>query len=101
MASLIDTLIDVLDKENTEYETLLELSMEKTGIIVEGNVTALNEMIVREQQVVERITALEKKRTETTNDIAMVLNRKPDTLTLEHLAELLAGQETESTPADT
>ena len=52
MASLIDTLIDVLDKENTEYETLLELSMEKTGIIVEGNVTALNEMIVREQQVV-------------------------------------------------
>ena len=97
MASLIDTLIDVLDKENTEYETLLELSMEKTGIIVEGNVTALNEMIVREQQVVERITALEKKRTETTNDIAMVLNRKPDTLTLEHLAELLAGQETEST----
>ena len=95
MASLIDTLIDVLDKENTEYETLLELSMEKTGIIVEGNVTALNEMIVREQQVVERITALE--RTETTNDIAMVLNRKPDTLTLEHLAELLAGQETEST----
>ncbi len=27
----------------------------------------------------------------------MVLNRKPDTLTLEHLAELLAGQETEST----
>lgn len=97
MASLIDTLIDVLDKENTEYETLLELSMEKTGIIVEGNVKALNEMVVREQQVVERITALEKKRTETTNDIAMVLNRKPDTLTLEHLAELLAGQETEST----
>ena len=40
MASLIDTLIDVLDKENTEYETLLELSMEKTGIIVEGNVKA-------------------------------------------------------------
>lgn len=29
MASLIDTLIDVLDKENTEYEALLKLSEEK------------------------------------------------------------------------
>ena len=97
MASLIDTLIDVLDKENTEYETLLELSMEKTGIIVEGNVTALNDIIVKEQRVVEKITALEKRRIEVTNDIAIVLNRKPDTLTLEHLAELLAGQKAEST----
>ena len=30
MASLIETLIDVLDKENTEYQGLLKLSEEKT-----------------------------------------------------------------------
>ena len=95
MASLIETLIDVLEKENTEYENLLQLSMEKTGIIVENDIEALSKMIVKEQQVVERINALERKRTDATNDIAMVLNRKPDTLTLEHLAELLAGQKKE------
>ena len=34
MASLIDTLIDTLEKENKEYESLLELGLEKTGIIM-------------------------------------------------------------------
>ena len=38
MASLIETLIDVLDKENTEYQGLLKLSEEKTTAIVNGNV---------------------------------------------------------------
>ena len=33
MASLIDTLIDTLEKENKEYESLLELGLEKTGIL--------------------------------------------------------------------
>ena len=95
MASLIETLIDVLEKENTEYEKLLELSMEKTGIIVDGNVDALNEIVAKEQQLVDRINTLEKKRTEATNDIAIVLNKKPDMLTLEYMTELLAGQKKE------
>ena len=30
MASLIDSLIDILDSENTEYEKMLDISMEKT-----------------------------------------------------------------------
>lgn len=95
MASLIETLIDVLEKENDEYEKLLELSIEKTGIIVKNNVDALNEMVAKEQLIVERINALEKKRADATNDIAMVLNKKPEILTLEYLAELLAGQKKE------
>ncbi len=95
MASLIETLIDVLEKENDEYEKLLELSIEKTGIIVKNNVDALNEMVAKEQQIVERINAIEKKRADATNDIAMVLNKKPEILTLEYLTQLLAGQKKE------
>ena len=34
MASLIETLIDVLDKENTEYQGLLKLSEEKTTLLM-------------------------------------------------------------------
>lgn len=52
MASLIDNLIDTLTKENEEYEILLELSTEKTGIIVKADPEALNEIVQREQSVV-------------------------------------------------
>lgn len=96
MASLIENLIDVLTKENDEYEKLLNLSMEKTQIIVAGDVDALNAKVNEEQLVVGRINNLEKKRIEATNDIAMVLNRKPEDMTLGKLSELLAGQKAES-----
>lgn len=96
MASLIDNLITTLQTENDEYQTLLGLSMEKTGIIVKGDVEALNIMVEKEQEIVERINVLEKKRTEATKDIALVLNKDPKTLTLTVLTDLLKGQKKES-----
>lgn len=96
MASLIENLITVLQKENSEYETLLELSIAKTDVIVSGDVNALNELVMKEQSIVERIQKLEKKRTEATKDVAIVLNRKPEELTLGVLAELLSGRKAES-----
>lgn len=60
MASLIDNLITTLNTENDEYAALLDLSMEKTGIIVKGDVDALNNIVEREQEVIERIIVLEK-----------------------------------------
>lgn len=92
MASLIDELIDVLEKENTEYEGLLELGMEKTGIIIRNDVDELSRMVEKEQLVVDRIMVLEKKRTEVSNDIAEVLNKDVKTLTLSRLIELLGSQ---------
>lgn len=95
MASLIDVLIDTLEKENTEYEGLLELGLEKTGIIIRNDVNGLSRMVEKEQLVMERIIALEKKRTEVLNDIADVLNKDVKTLTLTRLIELLSSQEKE------
>lgn len=95
MASLIDELIDTLDKENTEYEALLELSTQKTGIIVKDDITSLNEMMAREQVHLDKITNLEKKRIETINDIAIVLNMDVNTLTVKGIAELIKEQEDE------
>lgn len=96
MASLIDNLITTLQKEDEEYKLLLELSMEKTGIIVKGKPEELNIMVEKEQEVIDRITALEKKRAEATNDIALVLNRDPNTLTLSVLTEILSAQKKEA-----
>ena len=92
MASLIDTLIDTLFKENEEYETLLELSIEKTGVIVKADNEGLNAIVMKEQKIIERINALEKTRTEVTKDIGLVLGKNSSELTLPRLIELLANQ---------
>ena len=70
MASLIEELITTLKEETVEYEALLELSTEKTGIIVRDDIQNLNEMVAKEQSHLDRIANLEKKRTEVMKDIA-------------------------------
>ena len=95
MASLIDVLISTLEQENKEYESLLELGLQKTGIIIRNEVDELSRMVEKEQLVVDRIMVLEKKRTEVSQDIAEVLNKDVKTLTLTRLIELLSSQKKE------
>lgn len=92
MASLMETLIDVLDRECTEYEGLLALSQKKTPIIASGSLEDLQKITDDEQNVVIRINHLEKQRVEATKDIANVLNRDVDSLKLSNLIEMLAGR---------
>lgn len=95
MASLIEELINTLDKENTEYTELIKLSKEKTSVIIKGDVAKLNEMTALEQVHTDKIVALERKRTDIVNDIATVLNKDVDTLTVKHIVDLLKGQDKE------
>lgn len=92
MASLMENLIDVLNKECSEYEVLLELSQKKTPIIVSGNLEKLQQITDEEQMVVSSIHNLERKRTEVTADIANVLNRDVNNLKLSNLINMLAGR---------
>ena len=95
MASLIDELISVLNKENIEYEKVLAYATEKTSIIVKGDVTALQEIMSKEQAILDDIANLERKRSEVTKDIADVLNRDVKELTVSRLVELLGTQQNE------
>lgn len=95
MASLMETLIDVLNQECKEYEGLLDLSQRKTPIIVSGNLDDLQKITDDEQDVVIRINHLEKQRVETTKDIANVLNKDVNSLKLSNLIEMLAGRPAE------
>ena len=95
MASLMENLIDILDKESSEYENLLELSMKKTPAIVAGDLKALQTITDEEQIVVSRINHLEKLRIEDINDIANVLNKDVKTLKLANLIEMLEARPTE------
>lgn len=95
MASLMENLIDVLNKEGSEYEGLLRLSQNKTPIIVSGNLENLQKITDEEQELVSRINSLEKRRTEITADIANVLNKDVTTLKLKNLIDMLAGRPVE------
>ena len=95
MASLIDELIDVLDKEEREYQDLILLSQEKTPVIVKGDLDKLQRITAAEQIVIGKINKLEKKRTEVAKDIALVLNRDEETLKVLDIVVLLEGQKEE------
>ncbi len=95
MASLIQELIDTLDDEYKEYVQLIEISKEKTPVIINGDVAKLNEMVALEQQHTDRLVTLENKRAEVVTDIATVLNKDVGTLTVRHIIDLLKGQDRE------
>lgn len=90
MASLMENLLDVLDRECNEYSALLELSREKTPVIVAGNIEELEKITDEEQNVVDRINLLDRKRAEVTTDIANVMNKDVKQLKITNIIELLA-----------
>lgn len=92
MASLIEELIEVLDKEYEAYEKLLPVAMEKTQIIVQNDVTTLQEITDKEQSMVDQINVLEHRREEVMQNIRTVIGKKTSSLNLTVLIELLDKQ---------
>ena len=92
MASLMETLIDVLGKESVEYGYLLKLSMQKTPVIVSGDLEQLAKITDEEQLIVSRINHLETIRTEAVQDIANVLNKDVTKLKIKDLIKMLGSR---------
>ena len=92
MASLMEVLIDVLEKENREYENLLTLSMRKTPVIVSEDLEELSKITDEEQIIVSRINHLDSQRNEAINDIANVLNKDVNQLKIVDLIKMLAAR---------
>ena len=92
MASLIENLIDVLEKENTEYKELLQISKEKTEAIVHNNVEKLQDIVGREQKLIEKLDRLEAAREEHIDDIANVLNVPVEKMKVDLLIRMMEKQ---------
>lgn len=92
MASLMENLIDVLEKENAEYENLLALSMQKTPVIVSEDLEKLAKITDEEQLIVSRINHLDVIRNEAVKDIANVLNKDVTKLKIADLIKMLASR---------
>ena len=74
MASLIDSLIEVLENISTEYENLLGLSMKKTPVIVAGDLNQMAVITDGEQLIVSKINKLDTQMQKTLKEIADVIN---------------------------
>ena len=95
VASLIEELIDILEKEQEVYNQLLPVAREKAQVIVRNDTLALQEITAREQAAIDQITSLEKKRTRVMEDVKTVLGKKEKNLNLSTLIGLLNSQQKE------
>lgn len=89
MASLTEELIGVLQKEQEIYQQLIPITEKKTKVIIQNDLKSLQEITESEQQAVERLNALERRREEVIVNMGTVLNRDPRTLKLKNMVKLL------------
>ncbi len=89
MASLIDTLIDVLNSQNDEYEKMIEISKEKTEAIVGNDTQKLQDILVREQAHIDVLDKLEQQRQNNVNDICKILNLSSEGIKINDIIEIL------------
>lgn len=92
MASLMEELIQTLDAEEGLYRELIPVQEEKTRAIIANDLKSLQDITVREHELVDKTAALEQKREQVANDIATVLGKDPKTITLEQIEEVLKNQ---------
>ncbi len=92
MAGLIDELINVLNAESSQYESLLDMARQKTPVIVKGDIESLKRFTCEEQSSVEKLMLLEKKRAECVDDIRTVLSLGSRSLNIKDIIDILKGQ---------
>ena len=95
MASLIEELIMVLGDEEKIYSEIIPIAEKKTQIIVNNDLQSLNSITEEEQELLGKISKLEKKRQEVIRNIGIVMSKKESELNFITIIELLKGQEKE------
>lgn len=92
MASLMDELLGVLRQEKQGYINLTELSEEKRVSIIQGNVDTLDSISSKEQEVTSELKNLENKRVNILKDMAVVLGKDDEDITISKMIEMLERQ---------
>ncbi|WP_310604056.1 flagellar protein FlgN [Anaerosporobacter sp.] len=92
MASLIEELITTLQQENEIYSEMVPIAKEKSSIIANNDLLALQEITDKEQVFVEQVMVLDKKREEIIANIGVVLCKDARTLKIQDVIKLLEAQ---------
>lgn len=93
MASLIRTLVDLLEAETGCYKKLLDMADNKKEVIINGDVPSLQEFTKLEQELAGHLLRLEKNREENLKDICLVTNKDKAGMTISRIIDMISGEE--------
>lgn len=92
MASLMDDLLGVLESEEKGYRDLIVLAQEKRQVIIDADITRLEEITEKEQVIADMLHNQELKRVAVLSDMAVVLGQNAEELTVEKMIDILSKQ---------
>ena len=92
MASLMDNLVEVLEEENTHYKRLVELSKNKKEAIIKADIAELEEITGMEQDISSLLRNLDIRRDAVLKDMADVLGKDFEEMTITRLIGYLEQQ---------
>ncbi len=92
MASLMEDLLDVLEKERQQYLELSELGETKRDVIIHNKIPELQQITEKEQEAASVLANLAKRRTQVLTDMATVLGKDPEQMTVLKMVGYLEGQ---------
>lgn len=92
MASLMDSLLEVLKEEEKEYHVLIDLAWEKKDVLIRADIDRLSKITEEEQAITGVLHSLEGKRRGVISDMAVVLRRDKAELTVDKMLEILSKQ---------
>ena len=91
----MEDLLDVLGKEEAEYQKLVEIAEQKRDAVIKGDIGQLGEVTIKEQDAASELLNLSHKRTQVLTDMAVVLGKDPNELTITKMIGYLEKQPTE------
>lgn len=96
MDDLVNKLIAIIEKECEAYQDALKIAKNKTEIVIEGKINELKNLTSAEQSLILQMGKLEGTREGIVGEIAKLLGKNPDELTitqiLRHITGDLAGK---------
>ena len=95
MASLMDNLVEVLEQENAWYEKLVSLSKDKKQAIIQADIAALEGITGQEQDISSELRNLDIRRDAVLKDMADVLGKSMEEMTVTKLIGYLDQQKEE------
>ena len=92
MASLVEELVTVLEEEEKIYQTLISYGEKKTDILIRADVPELEKLTCLEQLASDDLVTHSNQQVQLLKDIANVLGRTEEKMTVTRLITLLESQ---------
>ncbi|MBO5522526.1 MAG: flagellar protein FlgN [Roseburia sp.] len=91
----MEDLLEVLGKEEAEYRKLVGIAEEKRDAVIKGDIKLLDTVTVKEQDAASALLNLSNKRSQVLTDMATVLGKNPEEITITKMIGYLEKQPVE------